>query len=262
MKPQKFGPIPVLALTLGAGLAGFILRILMLSLGYDSLGVQISGHWTYVSLWVLSLVTLAGLAFLSAGMGSRRSAEENLPPSLPAAIGGGAAGALLFAQCLIELLGQLEPERLDIFDLIVRVLGLAAGGLMIFGGYLRRSGRASTPAGMVITLFFALRLVSLFRGWSSDPMLGDYCFSLLACICTMLAAYYLAGFSLDEGRRRLCIFFSMAAVFFSCICLADPGRWLTALSTILWLLTGSCTLSRPRLPRRRPGNPPAEESHG
>lgn len=259
MKPQKFGPLPVLGLTLAAGLAGFILRMLMLSLGYDQLGVQISGHWTYISLWALSLVTLAGLAFLSTGMGNRRSAAENLPASLPAAIGSGIAGGLLFVQCLIELLGQSEP--LDIFDLVVRVLGLVAGGLIVFGGYLRRTGRASAPAGMAITLFFALRLVSQFRGWSSDPMLGDYGFSLLACICTMLAAYYLAGFPLNEGRRRLCIFFSMAAVFFSCICLADPEGWIMSLSVILWLLTGGCTLSRPRPPRRRPGNLPAEENH-
>lgn len=41
MKEQKFGPLPLLGLTLGGSLAGFLLRLRMLRTGYDGLGVPI-----------------------------------------------------------------------------------------------------------------------------------------------------------------------------------------------------------------------------
>ena len=67
-----------------------------------------------------------------------------------------------------------------------------------------------------------------------------------------VAAYQLAGFPLGKGRRRASIFCSMAAVFFSCISLADSG-WTNRLffaAMILWQLTGCCSLAKPA-PRRR-----------
>lgn len=41
MKDQKFGPLPVLLLTLAGGIVGFFLRLRMLAVGYDAQGVQI-----------------------------------------------------------------------------------------------------------------------------------------------------------------------------------------------------------------------------
>ena len=98
----------------------------------------------------------------------------------------------------------------------------------------------------------AALLICRFRGWSADPLLGDYCFELLAVVASMVAAYQLAGFPLGKGRRRASIFCSMAAVFFSCISLADSG-WTNRLffaAMILWQLTGCCSLAKPA-PRRR-----------
>lgn len=62
MKDQKIGPLPIPVLVLVGGLAGFFLRLQMLAVGYDSQGVQITGSWPYVSLWVLSGLVLIGLA--------------------------------------------------------------------------------------------------------------------------------------------------------------------------------------------------------
>lgn len=250
MKEQKFGPMPVLALTAAAGLMGFFLRRAMLSLGYDALGVQISGHWTYICLWVLSALTLGCLFFLCRGMGDRSSMEDNLKPSLLSGICGILAGVLLLVCCLMGLLEQ--PGTLD---MVVCAVGLAAGLCMALGGWLRISGQANGPAGLVITVFLAMWLIRHFRAWSSDPLLGDYCFRLLAVICSMIASLQLAGFPLGMGKRRACMFYSMAAVFFCCISLADGGaqNLLFYGSMGLWLLTGSCTLTRPRRRRKLGG---------
>ncbi len=245
MKEQKFGPLPLLGLTLGGSLAGFLLRLRMLRTGYDGLGVQITGSWPYVALWILTFLMLGGLVALCCFMGSRSSLEENLRPSLPAALGGMAGGALLFACCLVGILGK--P---DLFDTLVYALGLAAGAFVAVNGYLRRTGKANAPGGMVITLFLALYLVSRFRLWSRDPLLGDYCFELLASVCAMLASYRLVGFPMGRGRRRSCLFWSMAAVYFCAVSLADPDNRLFYGAMLLWLLPGTCTLSKPA-PRRR-----------
>lgn len=245
MKEQKFGPLPLLALTLAGSIAGFFLRIAMLRNGYDELGVQITGSLPYVILWVLTFLVLGGLGVLCSFMGNRNGLEENLTPSLPAAVGGALGGILLFASCLMGLL-----RKPDLFDTLVYSLGLAASALLVMNAWLRRSGKANAPAGLVMVLFLALYLVSRFRDWSRDPLLGDYCFELLACVFAMLAAFRLAGFPLNRGRRRSCLFWSLATVYCSIVSLADPDNRLFFGAMALWLLTGTCTLLRPA-PRRR-----------
>lgn len=247
MKEQKIGPLPLPLLTLAGGVVGFFLRQRMLTVGYDAKGVQLAGSWPYIGLWVLTSVVLAALAALCLYMGDRSSYEENFKPSPVAggcAIG---AGAALFACSVIQLL-----DKPDVFSVIVNVLGLGGASALAMNGYLRLSGKSSAPAGMLVSLYLAAWLVARFRGWSTDPLLGDYCFELLACVFAMLAAYQLAGFPIGKGRRRASLFCSMAAVYFCLISLADPdwaGR-LFFLAVALWLFTGSCTLNKPA-PRRR-----------
>ena len=77
MKDQKFGPLPVLLLTLAGGIVGFFLRLRMLAVGYDAQGVQIPGSWPFVALWILSGVVVLGLVLICLGMGNRAGLEEN-----------------------------------------------------------------------------------------------------------------------------------------------------------------------------------------
>ena len=235
MKEQKFGPIPVLLLTLTGGLAGFVLRLMMLTVGYDAQGVQIPGSWPMVSLWVLSGVVLVGLALLCFGMGARSGLEENFQASPVAGTCAIVAGLAFLVHSLVQLLNN--P---DLFSMVVYALGLGGGSALAYNGYLRLSGKVSGPAGMLVSLYLAALLICRFRGWSADPLLGDYCFQLLAVIASMVASYQLAGFPLGKGRRRASIFWSMTAVFFSCISLADPdwtGRLFFA-ALVLLNLTG------------------------
>lgn len=118
------------------------------------------------------------------------------------------SAAALFVCALVQLL-----DKPDLFTTLVSILGLGGASALAYSGYLRLSGKASGPAGMLVCLYLAALLICRFRGWSADPLLGDYCFELLAVVASMVAAYQLAGFPLGKGRRRASIFCSMAAVF-------------------------------------------------
>ena len=247
MKDQKFGPLPVLLLTLAGGIVGFFLRLRMLAVGYDAQGVQIPGSWPFVALWILSGVVVLGLVLICLGMGNRAGLEENFKAASAPGVCMMLSAAALFVCALVQLL-----DKPDLFTTLVSILGLGGASALAYSGYLRLSGKASGPAGMLVCLYLAALLICRFRGWSADPLLGDYCFELLAVVASMVAAYQLAGFPLGKGRRRASIFCSMAAVFFSCISLADSG-WTNRLffaAMILWQLTGCCSLAKPA-PRRR-----------
>ena len=83
----------------------------------------------------------------------------------------------------------------------------------------------------------------------------------------MLAAYHTAGFCLDKGSRRRSIFFSLAAIYFCLVCLADGKEGLLFhCAVIFWMAGALPRLKKPRL-RRRPGGqivpaeaPPSELS--
>ena len=183
MKDQKIGPLPIPVFVLVGGLAGFFLRLQMLAVGYDSQGVQITGSWPYASLWVLSGLVLIGLAVLCLGMGKRSGLEENFKAAKIPAVCAVLSAAGLFVYSIVNLLNHT-----DLFSIVVYVLGVGAAFALAFQGYLRVSGRASAPAGMLVCLYLAALLICRFRDWSKDPLLGDYCFELLACVFAMVEA--------------------------------------------------------------------------
>ena len=137
MKDQKIGPLPIPVFVLVGGLAGFFLRLQMLAVGYDSQGVQITGSWPYVSLWVLSGLVLIGLAVLCLGMGKRSGLEENFKAAKIPAVCAVLSAAGLFVYSIVNLLNHT-----DLFSIVVYVLGVGAAFALAFQGYLRVSGRA------------------------------------------------------------------------------------------------------------------------
>ena len=74
---------------------------------------------------------------------------------------------------------------------------------------------------MIASVYLVVRLIVCFQEWNIDPSVHDYCFQLLAAICCMLAAFQLAGFSFDKGKRRMSLFWSLSAVVFCGISAAD-----------------------------------------
>lgn len=245
MKDQKFGPLPILALTLGGGLCGFALRLVMLR----------DMSWAFPALALVSVAVVVGLILLVRGMGKRSGLSENLPKSIPAAIGTGLGGAMLGIYFVANL-----PNTGDLFLTISSIVGLFGAVCLLLQAGLRLGGKSSSVASMITTLALAINLVHWFRGWSADPLLGDYCFKLMACIFSMLASFHMGGFTLQQGKRQMSIFFSMGAVYFSLVCLADPGFLSQVFfgGLAIWLLFGSVNLNKPIPPRRKLGGGYAE----
>lgn len=243
-------PYAIIVPTVVGGVFALLLRFAMLNRGAD---------WAWPGLWVLSGLMAILLGLLAVRLNRDNDPEMNLTPGpvarkmLSPGLAMGFGGLLLGAASVIALL-----EYQDTLEAVAAALGVFAGGALIYGAYLRIRGKSSVWAGMLITLFLLVDLISRFRHWSSDPLLEDYCFKLLGCIFAMLGAFHLAGFPIYRGKRRLTVFFSMMAVYFQLLCLGDGGleACLYHGGLAVWLLAGGCTLRRVR---RKPAEEQGEE---
>ena len=102
-------------------------------------------------------------------------------------------------------------------------------------------------------VFYVVELVLQFRLWTQDPVILDYCYDLLALICTMCALFHLGGYSFDQGRRRLTVFFALCGVFFNAAAMAGAPAAETFgyLAAALWLMVNLWLLLRPATQRAR-----------
>ena len=196
---------------------------------------------TYGALWALTLATVLALAVCAWFVGNERSLDRNYPGKKRPGLGLTLAGA---AAAVSGALGLLETG--DGLHKAACVLGLGAGiGLLAWGiAWLR--GRE--PRGLAVLLpgfWLAASLVDQFRGWSQDPQIADYCFRLLASVWAMLGAYYLAGFPLEQGRRRRSLFFAWSGAFLCILGIAGStgGERLQYAACAIWLIGGGPSLN-------------------
>lgn len=224
-------------LTMAVGGTGLILR-LVLNGTADDKGFVTRWHWSTVFMLVL---TLAFLALLFLGTRTLRQAAKynfNFPPSLAGAVGTILAAVGFGATSLVEL--QTAPVALD---LICALLGLLTAAALLPVAWCR--WRGDHPPMLLHGLacaYLMVRLICMYRHWSSDPQLTDYAFELLALVCAMLAVYHRATFDADFGQRSSYAFFSLAAMYFCLLCLAGSQPMLFG-AVGLWLLTDRCDLT-------------------
>ena len=226
-------------LTLLAGCLGLLLRIWLFSTGADESGLLVGGHPAEILIWLLCASTLAWLWLGCRPLVAAPKYSFNYPAS---AIG--AAGCALFALAfgftsVTELLG-----RPDTLGLLAAVLGvLAALALLILAVVRYRGDQPNFLLHALVCISFMVRLVSLYRQWSTDPQLQDYCFQLLATVCLMLSFYYRAAFDVDMGRRRPLAFFHLATVFFCLLSITHKDFVFFYLPAGIWAMADLCNLA-------------------
>lgn len=140
----------------------------------------------------------------------------------------------------------LSPARE--FDRGLAVLGILAAVSWILQAALSFRGKKPHPAIYFLpVILWGVRLVRDFRVWSRDPVILDYCYSLLALIFALCAMLELGAFAFDRGRRRLTTFFTLGGVFFTAAALAgaEPRDVAITGGALLYLLTQSWVLLRP-----------------
>lgn len=225
-------------ITLAAGVVGFLLRCWLFGAAMDETGYLVPGHIAEVLIWVL---TACVAALLLAGTARLLQADKysfNFPRSMAGTVGCilGAAGIAVVAW---TDLGAYS----DLLTTVDSVLGFLSAAALVYIACCRRQGVQPNLLGhAVICVYFMLRLVSLYRHWSSDPQLQDYCFQLLATVCLMLATYHRTAFDADSGTRRRHVLYHLAAVYFCCLSLAGGRDIPFYFGAGAWMLTDLCSL--------------------
>lgn len=222
-------------ITLIVGAMGLLLRVWQLSTENDR-GFIIRGHISGILLCILSLVFLAVLLVAVQPLEQAGKYSFNFPASLPGAIGTLIAALAFGLTSLVELFSAGNT--------LTEVVGILSAVALVFVARCRWKGlHPSTLFHIIICLWLVLRLLDLYRQWSADPQLQDYCYQLLAMVCLMLTTYQRATFDANFGKRKFYSFFSLAGVYFCCLSIAGPGNIWFYMGAACWLITDQCDLT-------------------
>ena len=262
----------LLLLTFAAAVAGALLRRYQLANELLKDGTLAPGSKMHIVLLILLVLYGAVLVLLLRPLRKKRSWREVFPT-------GRLVYTLQIACALLLLIGnafairgtpataqQVVSQFSVLIGKLLPWLGFLAAGCMAAFALLRMSGKKpSAVFYMAVSVYLVVRLILNFQSWNTDPSIHDYCFRLLAAICCMLGTYQLAGFCLDQGRRRLTLFWTLFAVVFSAIGFVDAVRAgdtdeaLVSISLCLSMFLSSIQLLYPAR-RRRPADviPPTD----
>lgn len=230
---------------------GLLLRLLLTATGIDDKGLLMADHPAWIALLILTaavtVVVLLGTAALRGSSGYRSS----FPRSAFAA----AAGVLAAASAVISAVrhfstGPALPGGSGIlagalFSLSGAAMVLAAVSFILAGLCRLTERKPLFLFHVVICVWFAMEMLTLYQTWSFAPQLQDYCFQLFACIALTMTAYQLASFDIDKGCHRKLWFWGLSAVYLCCLCL-NSGLFFIAGG--LWAFAN---LSDPKRPRQR-----------
>lgn len=221
----------LLGITGGAAVLAAILRWVQLSNDIKSNGAVLPGRYLYLVIAVLSVAVLAALAVLIRPLRRQTRWEEIFS-------GGKLPNILHIASAVCFVIGgvmlyyaslpKTEDEALALtqlqktINLLIPLLGAAcAVTLVAFARKCLRHEKPSPLLYMIVSIYLVVRLIVNFQKWSTDPSLNDFVYHLFAAISCMLAAFQLAGFSFGKGKRRITLFWSLCAVYFSAISIVD-----------------------------------------
>lgn len=230
MKTSRISRLLIPLITLFGAAVGFFARRLQLSSELLVDGSLAPGSYLHVVLAVLALAVTASLAALLLPLRRKGEyADYFTPHPLPNGLQLLAALGLLVGNLALLSGGG---EAVSVYTQTNRLSELLSGALALLGPVaavclavhavvrmLHRKPHATLY--MIVSLYLAVRLVVKFQSWNVDPSIYDYCFCLLAAVCTMLSSFHLAGFYLGSAKRRLTLFWCLCSVFFCAVSLAD-----------------------------------------
>ena len=237
-------------MTLCAGLLGFLLRTVLYSAGVDAKGLLIDGPWAAVSLWILTALVIAAILILTRSI----QGPEDYQEAHPASFFGGAGSVAAAVVIVFVTIGSFGID-----SMVASFSGLLAAVSLIVIGFFRFTGRK--PLFLfhaALCLYFAIRMVSQYQHWNSDPQILDYVFYLSAYVMLMLTAYQHAAFETNMGSHRALWRRSLIAVYLCCVSLTGPVDTGLLLVSGIWALTNLTDL-RIRRRRQRPAMPLDQE---
>ncbi len=222
-----------------AGVLGALIRFWLYATGLDEKNLLVSGHPGHVLIWVLVAAALAVVIWGTARLKQAAKYSFNFPASMIRAAGAAVAAGGMLATALIQFFSGG-----DILNLLAGILGLISTAVLLFLSRCSQKGlHPSVIFPAVICAYLMVHMICLYRTWSIDPQLEDYCFALLASVSLALACYQDAAFCANAGNRQLHTLFHLLAVFFCIVCLPWSDMPVFYLSMAVWMFTGLCNLT-------------------
>ena len=280
-------------IAVAGGAAGLALRRWELATAFEppeaGFRLHIPGSPATYALICLSAVLL--LAFLllsrgkhrafSGGYGAAFAAKGNTLYITAAVL----SGFLLLCSAVLNFMGlpaayQTALEMVSythanpVFSVLPRVLlGIMSAAaflctLITARGNYRGEGKGRYSGSLLVPAYACcIWLIAAYQVRAGDPVTLDYIYELLAIIASLLAFYFIAGFSFEKAKTTRACLFSALGVYFSLVTLADgPELYLTALYgfTALSLTVSMAVLlhndrqPEPKGPRMPPSTEEAE----
>lgn len=194
-----------LILTVLGGTAGAGMMALLYATGIDHKGLLIRSHPAFWGIWVLTLAMGIALAVFCRKLGRAAGWQENFPRSA-------ICGLLTLPAAALFLLAGVQGMT-GMQALVPAAASLLSGIALLYTSLCRFRGTCPNYLAFCVPcIYFGIRLVSVYRLYSADPQLMDYCFYLMAQICLMLLCYRLA-FCANGGSCAKTAFFSLAAAY-------------------------------------------------
>ena len=227
MKQRKLLPLAALVM----GLACQIGRWTLYRTAVDATGLLTAGtplEWGSYALSVLSI----GLFAAAAG----KLREPNAVASPTFAALGQLIGGLGLGWTALRYPGEMP----GLFGIAWKILGIAASICLLWSAL--QTVQKKTPQFLALLapcLFWLVHLIDNYRGWSGQPQLQSYLFSLLATMAMALFTYYTAGSAAQMGKPRLRVFAGLSAGYL-CLAAMLPGPEKTRIlffTSALWAVS-------------------------
>lgn len=218
MNKKSIG-IYALVLTLLTAVVGGLMRWYLLENVMVERGIAQAGSHFPLAMAIVVVACLVGICVFTCYMENRPSYSDNF---------GNVTNRQLYAfltlcgVCLaltgVLRLKQQQPA-LETANFYMCILG---GVTFAVFAILQMLGRRPHVLLLLpFCIFTLLQLVCDYRAWSGDPLMLDYCYTLLADVVSMLAIFQLGGFCFDKGKRRITAFWCSCGVVLNAISLAD-----------------------------------------
>ena len=221
------------SIVLAAGLFGAALRWLLYALTTDAKNLIPLGNPLEILLWVVTAAVAVLICLRIIPLRNAENDPDRFCRNLPAALGSLAAALGIGVTAL-----QGQTNVTGTLSLVWTVLGFSAAAALAVVSYCRFRGREPF-FGMhtLACIFFAMHLVISYRGWSSNPQLMDYVFSLFASLGMMLFAFYHSCLEAGMAKLRLLPLAGLLTAYCCLVALSGSSNFLLYLGGALWSLT-------------------------
>ena len=240
-------PVLLKLFAVAGGVLGLLLQYVLYTTGVDGKGLLIAGHWAGAALTTLTVLVFSAVIILTRGIQGPDDYRNSHPASVIRGLGCIALTVALAATCRNAWSAETTLEMLT------GVLTFASAAGLLYVGICRMAGVKPVFLGNAAACAcFAIRMVSQYQHWSSDPQLMDYIFYLCAYGALMLAAYQQAAFDAGMGSHRNLWALSLAAAYLCCAALWGAADFWVLLAGAFWAVTNmTCLKAKARKHRHK-----------